>query len=967
MKFNCPDCGQPLEIESMYGGQTVQCPSCGASLTAPVPGLPESGASSSAPDPSVILTLQSSIDRGAMTITQFMAEKQIEGTIDLQSTDDKTSASSVLTSEQGRKYKLGDVVAAGGMGAILDAKDVNVRRNVAMKVMLEPDKAGKEQILRFIQEAQVTGQLEHPNIIPLHELGVDASGNVFYTMKFVRGRTLKDILEKVKEGDAKIISGYPLSHLLNIFQKVCDAIAFAHSKRVIHRDLKPENVMVGDYGEVQVMDWGLAKVLPKKAQRHIGTKAQSLRGVSASAKATADKKAQSQKIQEAIDSVRGDEGGEVLRTMDGSIMGTPGFMSPEQALGKTEEIDERTDIYALGAILYNILTLHVPITGSDLDEIIKKITTGDIKKPTEYNQIGRAGPPDPLLGKNGAPSGRALPHLPDNRVPESLSAVTMRALDVEAHRRYQTVKDLQKEIEAYQGGFATMAEDAGAWKQIRLLVNRHRGVFVSITGMLLVLLAAIGIYTHINTQERVKAQKALESFQDEQKKRQSDRKSSAPAMLRSARMFMEQQEWADAFAAVQTAIDYNPDLAEARLMQVALLSHGGEHEKALKTCREYASRFPDDKDAALLLNICQKASKKGVVDLARDHMVPLLSRHGLYKLAAGFMNSEKDRLNIYRTQLDKAWPGSGSNLTFNADGKLVLKLNNRLDVTDLSPLMGMPLAELSLAGNNNIRNISPLERMPLMALDLTSTSVTDLSPLKGIPLTSLLLGFVPVSDISPLKGMPLTALSLGFTKVADISPLKDMPLEWLSLCLTKVRDLTPLKGMQLVHINITNTKVKDVAVLKDMPLKIVYCNSIEITDLSFLKDKSLTILNLESLNINDISLLKGMPLTWLNVGYNEVVDISPLKGMPLTWLNVGHTKVGDLSPLSGMPLTQLTITGSYVRDLLPLKGMPLRQLFFSPKDISANISVLKEMKTLVFINDIPPDEFWKKYDAGEFK
>jgi serine/threonine protein kinase len=267
-----------------------------------------------------------------MTISQYMAQQQIEGVVDLQSTEDKSTASSILTAEQGRKYKLGEVVAAGGMGAILDAKDVNVRRNVAMKVMLEPEKAGQEQILRFIQEAQVTGQLEHPSIVPLYELGVDSGGNVFYTMKFVKGRTLSDILEKIQEGDADTIREYPLSHLLNIFQKVCDAMAFAHSKRVIHRDLKPENVMVGDYGEVQVMDWGLAKVLPKKERKTFG-KAEG--GNLRPEKGDRKKEAQPSP---AIDSVRSDEVGEVLKTMDGSIRERRGSCPRNRRWGRQKRL-----------------------------------------------------------------------------------------------------------------------------------------------------------------------------------------------------------------------------------------------------------------------------------------------------------------------------------------------------------------------------------------------------------------------------------------------------------------------------------------------------------------------------------------------------------------------------------------------------------------------------------------------------
>ena len=151
-----------------------------------------------------------------------------------------------------RRYAIGASVAEGGMGAILDVRDGAIERRVAMKVMLDP--GDPEALARFIAEARITGQLEHPNIVPIHDIGVDDSGQVFYTMKFVRGVTLHEALCQLRGGDAAARKLYPRNALLTIFQKVCDALAFAHSRGVLHRDLKPANIMLGDYGEVLVMD-----------------------------------------------------------------------------------------------------------------------------------------------------------------------------------------------------------------------------------------------------------------------------------------------------------------------------------------------------------------------------------------------------------------------------------------------------------------------------------------------------------------------------------------------------------------------------------------------------------------------------------------------------------------------------------------------------------------------------------------
>lgn len=144
---------------------------------------------------------------------------------------------------------------------MLDARDHKLGRSVAMKVMLRRQ-ASEEEEQRFLQEARVLGQLAHPNIVPVHDVGKDEQGRFFYTMKLVQGMTLQEVIGRLKAGDKEMLAKYPLTTLLTVFQKVCDAVGFAHSRGIIHRDLKPHNIMVGEFGEVLVMDWGLAKILP---------------------------------------------------------------------------------------------------------------------------------------------------------------------------------------------------------------------------------------------------------------------------------------------------------------------------------------------------------------------------------------------------------------------------------------------------------------------------------------------------------------------------------------------------------------------------------------------------------------------------------------------------------------------------------------------------------------------------------
>jgi serine/threonine protein kinase/WD40 repeat protein len=400
------------------------------------------------------------------------------------------------------KYEIGGQIARGGMGAILNAKEVAIRREVAMKVMLES--SGREDLVRFVEEAQITGQLEHPNIVPVHELSVDENDQIFYTMKMVRGVTLRHVVEQLAQGAVETVRKFPLPALLTIFQKVCDAVAFAHSRGVIHRDLKPDNIMLGDYGEVLVMDWGLAKLL--------GTAGRPGVAVVKSAKK---------------------DGGEISATLAGAIMGTPQYMAPEQARGEIEALDARSDIYALGAILYHILALCPPIDGATLDEILAKVSAGQVVapikrvlrakfKPIAPNPKANRPPPQvdpeaPTLLYTGpittsGPAARlgetsmekvSLPHLPGGSIPESLNAVVMKAMALQPPARYQSIPEFQADLTAYQTGFATRAERASFMKQFILLVKRHKGIFATAAAAWLIITAlAVWFIISIRASER---------------------------------------------------------------------------------------------------------------------------------------------------------------------------------------------------------------------------------------------------------------------------------------------------------------------------------------------------------------------------------------------------------------------------------------------------------------------------------
>ncbi len=221
------------------------------------------------------------------------------------------------------------LLGIGGIGEVTLVQDHDIDRPVALK-RLRPEASSPELVHRFAQEIRTVGQLEHPNIAPVHDVGIDDEGHHYFVMRYVEGETLEHIIAKLAAGDPAYHARFPFEHRTQVFLGVLNAIAYAHGKQILHRDIKPSNIMVGPYGEVVVMDWGIAK--KKTAEEMAGPHADS--------------------------QIDGETRAQLFRTRHGSLIGTPAYMSPEQAQGATDRIDERSDIYALCVVLYELLTLQ---------------------------------------------------------------------------------------------------------------------------------------------------------------------------------------------------------------------------------------------------------------------------------------------------------------------------------------------------------------------------------------------------------------------------------------------------------------------------------------------------------------------------------------------------------------------------------------------------------------------------------
>lgn len=293
----------------------------------------------------------------------------------------------------------------GGTGAVFAVQDPQLNRMVAMKVLRPKHRNEIRYLDGLIREARITAQIDHPNIIPVYQIGILNDAGAYFSMKLVEGENLRSVLKKLEAGDEEYIERYSLNTLLDIFISICNAISFAHSKGILHRDLKSSNIMLGAFGETLVMDWGMAKYRVERDSAEYGQKIDL-----------------SSEIAEQVS----EENITQFDTMDGCLHGTPAFMAPEQAMGLNDEVDERTDIYGLGAILYCMLTWERSPFDPDLsvNQILKLASSGEVVRPRK--------------------------RAPKRKIPFELEAICRKAMAKNQEDRYLTVAELISDIRAFR-------------------------------------------------------------------------------------------------------------------------------------------------------------------------------------------------------------------------------------------------------------------------------------------------------------------------------------------------------------------------------------------------------------------------------------------------------------------------------------------------------------------------------------
>ena len=343
----------------------------------------------------------------------------------------------------------------GGLGAVSVALDEELNREVALKEVLKKYSNYQSAHDRLRVEAEITGGLEHPGIVPVYGLGSYQDGSPFYCMRFIKGDSLKDAIRTFQESKTKLSASsrnLELRGLLRRFIDVCDAVSYAHSRRVLHRDLKPGNIMLGKYGETLVVDWGLAKATGQDQEVSV----------------SADRP------------IVPRSGSTAAPTLAGSTIGTPQYMSPEQAEGRIDQLGPATDVYSLGATLYCLLTGQAAFTDKEPEDILRKVRKGEFPRPTAI----------------------------ESTVPKALEAICLKAMKKEPDLRYSSPSDLGMDIERWLADEPVTAY-ADPWTdRLARSVRRHRTTFATISAILVMTLVGLGAVSTVTTNKNAQLTKA---------------------------------------------------------------------------------------------------------------------------------------------------------------------------------------------------------------------------------------------------------------------------------------------------------------------------------------------------------------------------------------------------------------------------------------------------------------------------
>lgn len=482
--------------------------------------------------------------------------------------------------EARQRYVLLSELGRGGLGRVRLALDQQLGREVAVKDLLPQSLHAAEKIRRFLDEARVTGQLEHPGIVPVYSAGLDAEGNPFYTMKRIGGRTLSQAIREFHRLDpADGSRPQRFSELLTVFVSICRTMAFAHQRGVLHRDLKPQNIIVGDFGEAIVVDWGLAKHFASDTDTTL--RAESL-GASTNGSQISDDLTAAE---------------DAAHTRAGTIVGTIPYMSPEQALA--QPLDARSDVYALGAILFDVLTGSAPFRGERRD-VLRRVQRGKVPRPRSVSP----------------------------QVPRALEAICIRAMARQAEDRYQAALELADDVVRYQAGEPVRAYHEPWYDRSLRWIRRHRTAVLAATASAAVFAMVYGAWAW---QARLR--------RDENARQAAQLASDARAALadRNLEVALQNFEKAQLIVAAEPGLhDQLAELDRERARVAGQVDRERAHTTAHAHVVELRRHYDEALFRAMLANRTGPTSDRSA---SGDFLADWFDRTGDYKLATAASQS----------------------------------------------------------------------------------------------------------------------------------------------------------------------------------------------------------------------------------------------------------------------------------------------------------------------------------------
>jgi eukaryotic-like serine/threonine-protein kinase len=619
----------------------------------------------------------------------------------------------------------------GGIKQISLCTDRRTGRRVAMATL--KNSTDPQKTKAFLREAKVNAALQHPNIVPIYEMGINQD-TPWFAMKFIAGKSLADIISKTKKLEAPDLD-FPLNQRLDIFMKVCDAIAYAHSIGILHLDIKPDNIRISDYGDVVLCDWGLADIEATSCD---------------------------ERLLEFCTILEHDLN---HQTLDGSVKGTPGYMAPEQTSMVKIRKGRHTDIFSLGTLLYALLTLEKPFKGYDLKNIIENTAKCKFIKPHKLRKA----------------------------IPESLEAVCLKAMQFKPEDRYKSANELKREIEAYRNGFATYAENASFFKLLRLLIYRRK--IISALSLGLFILIPILVLAFIHNQELSK--KFIEEENKklilEQELFRQRGKDSAPLFLEQAEQSLKIFALDSAMHFCNEAIKRDSQLTKAWKLK-ALLHFANEN---YQLCVESFKKVNIDvgrlyKLANVAQNLKMASTEKSQLSvrksiLQRLHKVKDMPTFSL--LLHSIVHKEmpiEDRLDLCRFVIDLR-NNRPKNKPFNLSYDPMtqtLDISNNPWIKIAHCLQNFPAITIN-ASNTSISRGSNFNNSPVKSLNISNTQIVELRTLTCKNLKELNISGNIIHNIDPLEKYPLISLDISYTPIKYLNFIPKLPF---------LKELTVHKG-----------------------------------------------------------------------------------------------------------------------------------------------------------------------------